>query len=343
MFFNSLKKFLFGQDEKTVEVKQETFIVCPYCLQDNLIDRKTCEKCNREFTEIYRKHFCRSELVTAPIIGYTAAGKSVFLDSILYSLFELQRPELWSQLLLHAVDEETQNWFDGVRASRANGTIPPANAPNHEAKRVFVGRNLPLWGKRTFAFRDVAGENFDGFVFGKFVVDFCVRSHCAILVLDANAAIENPARPINTLFDRYVTTLIEHKARLDNRKILVVLSKADKLRGYLPTNLSSYLDADPLRGFVAKDSPYYFDLSNNTQLHKHCRHSLEELDKQLAAWVATLPGGQQMTQLAMEEKIDLRYTMVSGWGADPTMGANSAPLRMLDPLFQLLEFHSKEV
>lgn len=325
------------------EPKREEYVVCPYCLTDNLVGTVTCSKCQKPFTKTYLERYARNELVTAPIIGYTGAGKSVFLDSFLYTLLELQKPEFWPRTLLQPADAETNDWYQGVLRSRNLGLLPPANEKNVQAKRVLIARNIPLWGNRIFAFRDVGGENFESFLFEDFVVDFCIKSQCVIMALDVLAILEDPTRRLDTLFDGYIRTLRENGAKIRNRKALIVLTKGDRLRDIMPQNLCEYLDQDPVRGFLPENSPHNVNLGDINELNTYCRIGLNKLSDQLGNWISKLTGGTQLIELAKDEGIDLSFTLTSGWGAAPELGAKSVPLRMLDPIARLLEYHSREV
>jgi hypothetical protein len=338
-FFSFLKSF-FLPKKKTIET-----IACPFCLRENLKEAKQCVGCKGEIAENYKRHYAREKLMAIPIIGFSQTGKTVFVDSVACTLFDLSDKQFWKDLTITPIDSETESWIEGdILPSRARGQAPLPTGKEGHFKRVLLAKGIPLWKDRIFCLRDVAGEHFQTFTFAPEVEEFCIQSKCAIFIIDVNDVLNNPTRRFDTLFDKYVRTIVESGAKLAGRKIVIVLAKADLYRDRLPDNLRSYLDNDPLyRIPQSAKSPYQINLSDPAALSHHAKVTLPMIDSQLATWVGSLEnGGPQLNSKAKSEGVEIRYTLVSGWGSNPDQGADVKPLRMLDPLTWLLEFHSRE-
>jgi hypothetical protein len=339
MSFFSFLKSLFSSKKKI-----ET-IACPFCLRENLKEAKQCSGCKGEIAENYKRHYAREKLMAIPVIGFSQTGKTVFVDSIACTLFDLSDKQFWKDLNITPIDSDTELWIEGeILPSRARGVGPQGTDKEASFKRVLLAKGIPLWKDRIFCLRDVAGEHFQTFTFAPEVQEFCIQSKCAIFIVDVNDVLNNPTRRFDTLFDKYVRTIVESGTPLAGRKIVIVLSKADLYRDRLPESLRTYLDNDPLyRLPKSPQSQYYINLSDPGALSHHAKVTLPYIDSQLAAWVDSLEnGGPQLNSKAKSEGVEIRYTFVSGWGSKPDLGGDVKPLRMLDPLTWLLEFHSRE-
>jgi len=321
-------------------------VACPYCLRENSLSAKKCSGCSGDLTENYKRHYSRDKLLAVPIIGYTSSGKSVFVDSLVCTMLDLSDKQHWSKFEGTPVDTDTEKWlYEVILPNRAKDKVPLATNREDNFKRVLLIKGIPLWGDRIFTLRDVAGEHFEGFTFSEDVKEYIKQSKCAIFMIDVNEVLSDPALQFHTLFQRYVRTIIESGDSPRDRKIIIVLSKADLYRERLPKNLLEYLNNDPLyQANGGNSKPFFIDLSDPSALNNHAKVILPMIDQQLSSWIATLGnGGSQLLAQAKSEGVEIRFTIVSGWGSKPQLGATVNPLRMLDPLLWLLEFHSREV
>lgn len=335
--FGFLSKFLRSKDELKT-------IACPYCLRENALSEDKCGGCLSEISKDYKRHYSRDRLLAVPIIGNASAGKTIFVDSLACTLLELCKKQFWSADITPG-DKSTEAWIPqvkGDRARRSDDSLPLPTGENNYKRILFV-KGIPLWGDRIFTIRDVAGENFQDFTFSEDVKEYVIQSNCAILMIDVQEILGNPIADFHTLFERYVRTLVECGKSPRDRKIIIVLSKADLYRERLPKNIKDYLDNDPLYHCTdGGNNPYYMDLADTSVLNNHAKVTLPMIDQQLSRWVVSL-GGSQLISKAKNEGVEIRFTIVSGWGANPDYKTDVHPLRILDPLIWLLEFHSREV
>ena len=260
-------------------------------------------------------------------------------------MLDLSDKQLWPELIMSPADSATDEWlYQGILPSRKRDEPPKATDRSSNFKRILLTKGIPLWGERIFSLRDVAGEHFENFTFTDDVKAFCIQSKCAIFMIDVNEILSNPSEQFHTLFERYIRTIVESGETPRNRKVIAVLSKADMFRERLPDNLHKYLLSDPLYQDPSdKSSPYYIDLKDQASIHNHARVTLPLIDQQLSNWVASLGnGGRQLINQAKDGGVELRFTLASGWGNKPGIGADVHPLRILDPLIWLLEFHSRD-
>lgn len=133
------------------------------------------------------------------------------------------------------------------------------------------------------------------------------------------------------------------------RKIVVVLTMADKFLHDLPPALRDYLMDDDMwdRLFYQNTQPL-----TNEQMETYLSKMLE-VSNTIRDWLKhddRIPGGAQLVGLIEKHNIEARYSIISATGHDEVsqskedrvrIGTEIAPKRVIDPFFWVLEYQDK--
>ncbi|MBL8853365.1 MAG: hypothetical protein JNK57_05260 [Planctomycetaceae bacterium] len=333
-------------------------VVCPFCGQDNPLESNqpevgrtalACSGCGQSIPMRYLQETLRLTNpsqriwpVTAPIVGFPQSGKSIFIQGLTHVLLESKNPSV----LVTACNQESSDFLSEIY-SQLNANKPAVPTDWGDEKCYFMRMDqLPLWDSRFVVFRDVPGEAYQDYQIREEQAKFCVSSRCAIFIiyLDQKFEDEKGMKLWWQILEKYETTLIEKGCDIasEGRKGIVVLVQADKLVG-LPAHLREYLNNDPIRQKIDGREPR-IDMSTNAGMETY----LEEMRRASASirqWVAeNRDGGDKLVTRANLMKMQLEFCLISAWGAEPDKTRGEVPprpMRVLDPLFWLLEFHSK--
>ncbi len=330
-------------------------IPCPYCLHS--MERTKLPKCSQSHcsqtvTETYLEFIKLARLVSVPIIGLSQVGKTTFIQALTLVLSEIAHKPGLPDTGFRACNEVTLKWYQEIRERAAIGAEAGPTVPLQEAVPLqerdvylFKASDIPLWGSRTLALRDVAGESLRGYKFPKVQAEFCKQTKCALIAISLPDLESSHGEFIDQMLGSYVYTLRESGVRVnDGRKVVILLTKADKMHDMLPPRLWEFFLNDPVRRALDGDPIVGVDLSTDAGMQEYFK-SLEAASKAISQWVGTLPQGSQLLKTASEEGIDLAFTLISAWGSDPKNKARQhiAPIRVLDPFFWLLQFHSRQI
>ncbi|MEN1680458.1 MAG: hypothetical protein AAGJ46_12770 [Planctomycetota bacterium] len=329
---------------------------CPMCSARISAKSERCA-CGAEIPVLYRENYREAHPMSVPLIGWTNTGKSVYVRGLTHTLETMtHRQTLWNQLLLRPANGDTNKQLEEIRRAIRERRLPmpteektkggKEDGRDFEEVYLMILQGMPLWGDRTLVIRDVAGEHFKELTFSDSQAGFCKRSLCALMTIDIRDLFENKnkAYSMPVLLESYVQTLMKQgcKVKDENRKISVIITKADHLGEMLPARLQAYLESDPCRLALDRN-----EVSQDLSTSKGMEAYMEVLGRANAAiqeWVRTIPGGNQFIALAQRENITLRFSLVSSTGTPPDgdiMTSAMSPMRAIDPFLWLLEFHSR--
>jgi energy-converting hydrogenase Eha subunit A len=202
---------------------------------------------------------------------------------------------------------------------------------------------MPLWGNRTFVFRDCPGEAFNNFQIDESQLSFLLQTQTAFCMISL-PDLDPPNREswsMEEILQTYINALGKNvNLRQQHRRFVVVLSKSDAIRGKMPRHLSEYLERDPVVELVQTGRRN--DFSEEAMIRY-----LEELGRASDAireWLEGFPQGKRFVNFAKEYNIDLRFSVISALGGPAESGKLQGPwtpYRVLDPIFWALELHSR--
>ena len=331
--------------KKWFQVEQP--IMCPFCRQGVEKNEAICPHCKSEIPELYRNNYdTKSVPISAPIVGLTSHGKTIFLNAIFHMFQELSDSGLWSDLILEPANDKTHELLQNIQFGIAKNQKPlPTELEDQEALIALIS-GIPLWGSRLMVLRDVKGELFQNFVFHESQRAFCQQAPVAILVQDPTGLEKSPEFSMDSMLKGYIRSLEKAGSDVEKQscKIILVISKADELGDKLPPHLLEYVESDPIRRAIdgsvgPKDLP---NMSNPNYMDSYVNDSLVTLDEHIKQWVRTLRGGNQLLATAKKYGIHMRCTITSAWGQNPDDITKMIPKRVLDPFLWLLEFYSEK-
>jgi hypothetical protein len=318
---------------------------CCFCASQICIPPEVtnCPKCLEPVPDCC-KDFPDSQPFFVPMIGWSNVGKTVWLMSVIRRLTELSST-VWREFTPIPGPEITHRLFDEVEKLISTRGLPGAT-PKEQVPpaHVFVLKNTPLWGNRTFVFRDCPGEAFANLQIAESQLAFLLKAPVTFFMFSVPDLVQENryASSMEALLRTYTKALREKNVDLlqQRRRFVVVLSKCDAIRGEMPSNLYSYLERDPV--VELSQTGRRNDFSEESMVNY-----LEELGRASDAireWLESIRQGKQFVNLAKVYNIELRFSAISALGGPAESGRLQqpwTPYRVLDPIFWALELHSR--
>lgn len=317
-------------------------IICPFCLTENRYSSKIekCLKCDFELPGQYVSNYQEAMPFYVQLIGWTRVGKTVYLQSLTLMLKKMER--FWgNNYVCSALTESTQEFMANVKTYEVEGEMPiPTQVKLHDAY-IMLLQGMERWGGRTLVTRDVAGENFSSLQFPLEYMPYLIHVPTTLMMISIPDLRTEKKRSVDDLMNFYVDTLTRHKKdhKSANLKVIIVLSKADKLKSELPDELRDYLENDPFSIRINENQFVDWNFMNSYM------EKLYSISGKIKEWFIKQPGGQMLVSKATREGLSLEFTMISSTGTDPGPNAKMLvdlnPIRVLDPYFLALDFYSK--
>lgn len=305
-----------------------TSFFCPYCLQQDagpVIMQESrrqyyaCNICNARIPPEYYSDSQLKEVVA--LVGLHGHGKSMYLNSLFHTINHLAN--IWEGFYSFAVDERSLDTVrDNVRMLKA-GESPPATPVQPPVPILMELKNMPLWCSRLLVFYDLGG---DAFSRADNVVRYAgfVRWARTTFIMLSLSELEDFTR-IHDLLSTYVQGVLELGGIPEQQNLVVVLSKADRIRNNLSRNpdLWEYL-INGTAETLTEDMPAYFN-----RMHEISNLLADLLEAQ---------GAHQFLNFSRDRFQTVRFSLVSALGAE-TQGSieiELIPKRVMDPLLWLL-------
>lgn len=350
-------------------LRQRTKIICPKCLtridtkyleeNDNVcpVDLEDGNRCNFNMGIQYVQKAPGAPPMFVQMFGWTAHGKTVFLYTMLLTLLSMSKMwEGFTQAALTKLDHELDQL---LRGSLGSGVMPnPTQMRTRQQNEVYLRLmdDIPLYGSRTLAMMDHAGEMFESIAgVPASEMPFLLNTTTTFMIVSI-PRIKSEARgeALDQLLNIYIETMLRHKINFkkENRKLVVVLTMADKIED-LPANLLQYLRSDDIwarlrsrygRQMTDQDMAAYIERMGwvSDEIREWLLHDSEGA-----------PGGANMVKRIQKEGITARYSLVSATGYDiETYRTEQAlkedekalplsPKRVLDPFLWALDMQSQ--
>lgn len=325
-------------------------ILCPYCLAEINYrdgDRVTsCPKnkggCGNTLETKYVLKFHQMMPCFAQLIGWSRVGKTVYMQALTAMLMKMSY--LWhNDYAPAALTEATLRYTRNVKDFMATGTMPPATQLQIQEAYIMQLEKMERWGNRTLVMRDVAGEHFNDLKFPIEQTPYLLYVPTTLMMLSIDD-LRQQNFTMDELMNSYIHTLMKHDSRYGatRRKVVIVLSKADKIFLELPSKIQNYLADDPVSKIL--NNPSEVQPMGENEMHTYMGN-MNDISNEIQKWIKTVDGGGVLISLAKNENIDLRFSIVSSTGGsvgeDNKMNVTINPIRVLDPFFWTLEFQSK--
>lgn len=221
-------------------------ILCPFCLEEH--ERKECEieykETGTKKTMTIPQEYINSVIKGVPVypitvVGYTGCGKTAFLSSFIYSLYN-QIPPDWDRLCL---DQRTISKIrdEYIKIMTEKGEFPPPTKDFFE-EPLLVKVTFPKKGairqvkkNAILVMYDVKGETYNE-------VDYVIKNFPLIskipnflLLVDLFKTYKESGGAaldmlLYSLVNQLYIALIEMKANPKTKNIVICFSKTDKLR-----------------------------------------------------------------------------------------------------------------
>ena len=320
---------------------------CPFCEQPLPPEAEVCPHANcglilpTGYLEVCRHR----PLLDVVIAGYSGHGKSEFLLSLFLTLNGLEQRIEGAHLNLDQRTEEIlREYLYRDQDGRAVG-----NTVKGLAQHLVIGvRSVPPLADRFVRLYDTHGEVYK------------TRQDIAgevprLSTADAVWLIHSPHNQLNGRPEETLPSLLDavHAAfqaanavpTADRKRdLVVVFSKADKLRNQLPPELLKHLDMDP---FYGVSLPGVWD-GRKVDMGDYLDRAGNASDTILALARAIVPQVTSFINKAKAMHYTVSFALVSATGQDPQISngvqrfAQRNPVRVIDPLFLTLEAADRE-
>jgi hypothetical protein len=257
----------------------------------------------------------------------------------------MQMGRFWRDYSYSPLTEETLGYVQNVREFLAKGAMPKATQLALQEAYVMLLLGMSRWGGRTLVSRDVAGEVFNRFQFPVEYTPYLLHVPTTFLMVSLHDLKEFPEKSMDQLMTSFIETMAKYDKgfRKEQRKLVVVFSKADKIFDALPLALQEYLQTDPLLAALNPRQPVQPLSGFGMQRYIE---NLANVSREIQDWIGSDAAGRNLIMQARNNNIHVEFTIVSSTGADvdtssQTLGVALQPTRVLDPYFWALDFQSE--
>jgi hypothetical protein len=335
--------------------------VCPFCLEriPRQKELKACphERCGKELPVLYMQPVKTLSPFPVQVFGWSQHGKSAYLTALTMMLMKMNR--VWRPFTWEAVTEASLNKVREVNIHERHGEMPPPTPPGVDDCYVMLLRKMEPWRNRALLVRDCPGEIFSGIKVPLEEAPFLHRARTIFMfaslpdLLDPEA--ENRSfegRTMDMLMTSFFNTLKSNGIRLKGRRVVMVLTKGDRIPD-LPPGLRSYLIEDILWEASNSPEPEYVlrsflknpSIFSVTGFMERYIAGMQKTDTAIRRWLALNHHAQNFIGLAADYGVDLRLCLTSATGAPVSPGSGLAqrwePRRVLDPFFWALELERR--
>jgi hypothetical protein len=356
-------------------------IFCPFCLTiHDFGEPPICsERTNPEdgkhpdVSRSYIQNYERSAPLWLAAIGFSRHGKTSYLGSLSLILdsaekfWEGSAPDYLDQYTFHSIQKAKKIIYSGGEVDKTSkwGSIDDENQPNRNLQgppRPLLLRvnGIPEFQSRCLVLYDAAGEYFETFTGiqegisqpGYIKSLKAVRTIWFMISLSDLASEENKgSRSLRDLLNVYISGMEKIGWDIRNRNLIVVYTKADKLKNIedIPLSIRNYVFDDPYGPLVSKinnagPSTFFKGIEREEFDLKKYISEMEEISMELERYTRKLPGGSAFLSMAANYELNVRFAITSALGTDVQDGkaiANFVSYRVLDPLLWALKLDDK--
>lgn len=333
-------------------------LLCPHCVHvmDYNANIKVCPSCEKEIPDRYVRHYKEAKPIYLQVFGWTASGKSVYLQVLVLLLMRMQR--LWPSFIFDPANVDARRLFESVNKFGVVLNMPKPNQTGElHPPYIMLMRRLPRWGGRSLVLRDVAGEDCTDLEANINVMPYLRHAPSTLMFISLGELqrFREQGQTMDFLMDNYLYTLEKQDIdfKKSRRQIIIVLSKADLLFGdVLSQELSDYLAKDKIWTVASGSSDNTPPPMGNDILEDYI-NNMDNASSRIKKWLLNRYSYEAsgLINRADENNITLKFSLVSALGANPITSSDEGrggtlleglnPLRVLDPLFFALDFQSR--
>ncbi|MCA9397989.1 hypothetical protein KC573_04100 [candidate division WWE3 bacterium] len=318
-------------------------IICPNCHSEIRIlnTSRVCATCEFELPMQYVKHFEKHTPLFIQVFGWSQVGKTVYQDALVLLLTKMAN--IWPKFAYTSTTEMTQRKLERVNEFYHDGKLPEATQLDRREPYVMLLHNMVRWGGRTLILRDCAGESFDKIEVSEADAPFLLKAPIIFMFISIPDIQEQNRQSMDMLLNNYINTLVSKDVDIQRskKKIVIIFTKGDLLHD-LPPHLHRYLNNDPIWNAVNREGPTKaFD---SDYVEKYVNR-MTQINHEIAKWICRDYAGKSFMNLAQQNNLDLRFSLVSATGSQ--VGKNGylkerlRPRRVLDPFFWALELQKE--
>jgi hypothetical protein len=309
---------------------------CPFCLgRHDFKKSSVCPEYKLEVPATYINEYDRVPPLWLMTLGFTKHGKTCYLAALTMMLENVNR--VWPETAQNYPDQYT---FDMVRETRRQaqtGDQPAATQRQPVLRPLLIPMyDVPNVGSQCLVLYDTPGELFENLQSAEdmnYIRPLKEVRNIWFLISLWDLQRES-SRRISDLFTIYLSGMQLLKWPLTGRNLIVVYTKADKVREELPQRVEEYLLNDPFRD-ITNYSPEVmvpdmadFSLKNYIQEMQAISTELEDFTRR------RIPGGGAFIGLARRHEMGLFFTVTSALGSAPDgnrQWTDATRYRVLDP------------
>lgn len=325
--------------------KPAQMILCPYCMAGIKFRKEfnKCPSCNRELPVRYRQDYNEAPPFFVQLVGWSRVGKTVYLQAL--TLMLMRMTLYWKNHFNFApLTQETLEYVRNVHEFLNTGVMPPPTQLEIQQAYMMILKGMERWGGRTIVTRDVAGEYFNELEWPIQYTPYLMNVPVTLLMVSMQDIETQAAKTMDQLMMGFIQTLARNDRdyRKKNRKLVVILSKADLIYARLPQEIQNYLMNDPLAQTLSQEQVY--GQSWDVASMESYMLEMKRVSGQLCDWISGYYAGRNLNNLAHDAQFQLEFTIVSSTGAsviNDRLPVNMQPRRVLDPYFWALDFQSE--
>jgi hypothetical protein len=326
-------------------------IACPYCHAVQKFEGRTdCEKCDNEVPRNFIKAAQKEAPVYLATVGFTAHGKSTFLDSLAVQIENLGKisdstfHEYFDSHTLRSI-QETRTVVqrkDKREITQAQGSPPP----------LLMGvYNFMERVANTLVVYDLGGEIFSlDYDEIERYAEPMQHAHTVwffVSIQDLRHVTTSPGnehiRTLSDLFSLYRAGMERLGIRMRGRNLLVIYTKADALATELPPTVRKYLQDDQyttlssLRRSEVRKKGIGFDSDDYFE-------QMQEISQELEDYTYDeIQGGVAFVNMVKDTGMNLKFSITSSIGRGSNANVDRTldykRYRVLDPLVWALKLN----
>jgi hypothetical protein len=291
------------------------------------------------------------------VFGWKQHGKTAYLTAL--TLILMRMNNIWERFSWAAVTEASQRMVQDVNIYEREGSMPPSTPMGVDDCYVMLLRKMEPWRDRSLLIRDCPGEIFERFQLPLEQAPFLQRTRTLFMFISMPDLLDPEGekrsfegRTMDMLMVGFLNTLQSHGIRLRGRRVVVVLTKADRIRN-LPPGIRQYLVDDVL--WAAANSPEPDRIlrdflppgthpTGDAFMERYLA-AMGQNEEAIRQWLRRNNHAKCFIQLAEEYRVDLRFSFTSATGGQAVPGSGLTqrwePRRVLDPFFWALEMERR--
>jgi len=264
-------------------------------------------------------------------VGFRGHGKTVYFASLFYELNELAN--YWNNFYTFAIDEKSLDTIKENSKLLKAARLPDATLPNFPSPTIVHFCNMPSFGDAFFLFYDTSGEAYERSSRLTQYANFIRRSRTVVFIIslsdlerdnELNKEGKGEIYTMNDLLSTYVSGLTDLQGNTKQQNLVIVLSKADKLKAKFEAyqDIWNYLEEGGI------------DKLGNMKIKDHIKE-MKKVSQWLKRFIKQELREGQFLNFAENRFKSVEFSIVSALGAEPderNLRQEILPKCILDPL-----------